>query len=426
MASLRRAGDHRFMSTPPTAATPQAPPANPPAAAPATRQRGTDATLWLLSVANFAVGMGAFVVIGVLSPVAADLRISSAEAGRLLTVYALVYAIASPLLIALTGALDRARLLTGGLVLFGVGAVLCALSSSLEGVLAARAVMALGGAVVTPVAASIGVALVSPQERGRALALVFVGLTLAQALGVPFGAWLGYAYGWRTAFGVVAVLCVATVLLCLWRLPRGVRVPVATLASLGAVFSSWRQSLAVAFTALFIGSVYVPYTYVAPFLESRYGLGRDGVTLVLVLFGLGAVLGNAVGGRLTDRIGPQRTLTGLAIAQIVCMPALTLLPLPLAAFVALLTVWSVCGWSFMVPQQARLAAMSPQQVPVLLALNAAAIYVGGSVGSAVGGLALGLGGFAVLGLVGGSIAALALLSLRVYRCPHGGKPAGGS
>lgn len=396
-------------SAAPFPGTPAPPPGPEPTLVPAATRTGT---LALLAFANFAIGMGAFVVIGVLSPVAADLRIGPAEAGRLLSVYALVYAVASPLLVALTGRWDRTGLLLSGIVVFGIGAALCAAAGSLATALAARMVMGVGGAVVTPVAASVAVAQVPTAQRGRALSIVFGGLTLAQAIGVPAGAWLGYAWGWRAAFGVVAVLCVLVALAAAWRLPRGVRVPVATLASLGTVLRSGRLALAVGFTAVFIGALYVPYTYVAPLLESRYGLGRNGVTLVLLIYGAAAVAGNAVGGWLTDRIGPTRTLRWLVAAQVLCMPLLTLWPLPLPVFVLLLTVWSLCGWSFMVPQQARLAALAPQQLPVLLALNASAIYAGSSAGSTLGGVTLGLAGFAALGVVGAVIVGLSGLALR--------------
>ncbi len=373
--------------------------------------RPIGATLWLLALANFAVGMGAFVVIGILSPVAADLGVSKAQAGSLLTVYAVVYALSSPLLVAVTGRLDRTWALVGGMATFSAGALAAALSGSLPAVLAARCVMALGAGMVTPVAASVGVALAGADGRGRALAVVFGGLTLAQALGVPVGAWLGYAYGWRMAFGVVVLLGGLSIVAVIARLPRGIRVPVATLASLAGVLTSLRQSVAVSFTALFIGALYVLYTFLAPLLESHYQLGRNGVTVMLAIFGAGAVVGNSVGGVLTDRIGPQRTLVLLCAAQVVLLPVLTTVAMPLALFAGVVALWSVCSWSFMVPQQARLALLSPERIPVLFALNAAAIYVGGSLGSALGGATLQASGFGLLGPVGAGLALLALGSL---------------
>jgi predicted MFS family arabinose efflux permease len=375
----------------------------------------TTRQLWLLALANFVIGMGAFVVVGVLSPVAVAFGVDRAQAGALMTVYAATYAVASPLLVAGTGRLDRRRLLSIGLALFALGAGAAALAPSFGLLLAARALMALGGGLVTPVAASMGVALAGPGQQGRALSIVFGGLTLAQVLGVPAGAWLGYAFGWPAAFAVVAVLSLLGLAAIALALPAGIAVPVATLASLGAVLRSGRLMAAVSFTALFIGALYVCYTFLAPLLETLYGLSRDGVTGMLLLFGLGAVVGNAMGGRLTDRIGSGRTLVLLCLAQSLLMPALTLPTWPLAAVGALIFTWSVFGWSFMVPQQARLAALDPARLPVLFALNASAIYIGATLGSSVGGAVLKGLGLHALGLFGAVLALAALTSLAFKR-----------
>lgn len=379
--------------------------------------RSATRQLWLLALANFAIGMGAFVVVGVLSPVAKAFGVDRAHAGGLMSVYAGTYAIASPLLIAATGRLDRRRLMSIGLALFAAGSLLAALAPSFGLLLGARAVMALGGGLVTPVAASVGVALAGPGQQGRALAIVFGGLTFAQVLGIPAGAWLGYALGWQAAFVVVAVLTVAGLLAIGMALPAGIAVPVASLASLGAVLRSGWLMLAVGFTVLFTGGLYVCYTFVAPLLETVYGLSRDGVTAMLLLFGLGAVVGNAMGGRLTDRIGSRRTLVLLCLAQGLLMPALTLPTWPLAVVGMLMFVWSVFGWSFMVPQQARLAALDPARLPVLFALNASAIYVGATLGSGVGGAVLQSLGLHALGLFGAALALLGLASLAFRRRP---------
>lgn len=369
--------------------------------------------LYLLAFANFVVGMGAFVVIGVLTPVASSFGISRTAAGGLMSAYAIVYAVASPVLVALTGRVDRARLLTGSLGVFLVGTVLAAMAPSFDWLLVARVPMAVGGALVTPVAASVGISLLPPAQRGRALAIVFGGLTLAQAVGVPLGAWIGYAFGWRVAFWLVAAVT-AVAAVALWSsLPRGLSVQVTSLTALKAALQSRSLMLAVSFTALFIGALYVFYTYLAPFLESRLGLGRDGVSAMLLVFGCGAVVGNAMGGWLTDRVGPTRTLAGLALSQCVLLPLLSLAHLPTLATAVLIGVWSVCSWSFMVPQQARLAVLSPTLAPVLFALNAAAIYVGSSLGAAIGGQALGRLGFDALGVIGAGVAMLAGASLFV-------------
>ncbi len=355
----------------------------------------------LLALANFVIGMGAFVVVGILTPFASAMAVTPATAGWLMTAYALVYAVASPPLVALTGGLDRRSVLLAGLALFGAGALAAALSPSFSAVLAARALMAIGGGLVTPVCASVAVGLTPPADRGRALATVFGGLTLAQVLGVPVGAWLGYRYGWQATFAAVAGLSGLVLLAFALLVPRGIAVPRASLATLMQVLTSgWRMG-AVGFTVLFLSGTYCVYTYFAALIEARLALGRDGVTLMLLIFGGGAVIGNLAGGRMADRIGSNQTLLVLCAAQVVLLPLLSWAPLPFVPMAVLVAVWSVFTWSFMAPQQARLAGLDAPRTPILFALNASAIYVGASVGTFAGGLVLeGTGGFAALGLTG--------------------------
>lgn len=369
----------------------------------------------LLALANFSTGLAAFAVIGVLVPISKTFAIDMVTAGWLMSVYAIVYAISSPLVIASTGGMDRRQVLIGGLSLLTAGAVLGALAPSYTVLLASRAVMAIGGGLITPVAASIAIATGRPEQRGKTLATVYGGLTLAQAAGVPLAVWLGYAFGWRITFACAAVFAALSVVVLARAVPRGIVVPRTSLRTLGSVLTAPRLLVAVAFSVLFMSAVFAMYTYLASFLEARYAFGRTGVTTVLLVFGAGAVLGNGMGGFLTDRFGPVRTLAALCMAQMLILPTLTLTHLPVLAIGALIGLWSVMGWSFNVPQQARLATLDPAKAPVLISLHAAAIYVGSSVGSAIGGKTLAQFGHAGLGPLGAALAALALLSLAFAR-----------
>jgi len=283
-------------------------------------------------------------------------------------------------------------------------------------------VAAFGGALYTPVASAAAVGLSPPAERARALGIVFGGLTLAQVAGVPLGSYLGYAFGWRMAFWTVVALSLAAVPIILLSVRRGIEVPPASVRTLVAVLGSGRLMLAVAFTALFMGGAYVVYTFIGPMMEERFALGAGGVTLFLLLFGVGAVVGNAIGAWLTTRIGSDHALRLLAASQIVLMPALTLLPGGVTVALALTLLWSLAAWSFMVPQQARLVSLAPQYQGLLLALNASAIYVGVSIGSTLGSYSLALvPTFGALGIVGAAVAVLALASLFAVQ-PSGSKP----
>jgi predicted MFS family arabinose efflux permease len=168
---------------------------------------------------------------------------------------------------------------------------------------------------------------------------------------------------------------------------------------------------AVLFTASFLGAIYVLFTYLAPLMAETMGFGRDGITLVLLAFGAGAVVGNLIGGWLTDRLGSVKSLVILCLAQIVLMPMFSGLPVAPWFVFLLVFVWSIMGWSFVAPQQVRLLGLAPQLASVVLALNAAAIYVGTALGSGIGGLVQNLGDITWLGVAAGIVAFGALVHL---------------
>ena len=337
----------------------------------------------LLSACNFVIGMGAFVVIGMVPLLASDLDVSTAAAGGAMTAYALAYAVLSPILVSVTGRIGRRRVIAAGMVIFALGALLAALAPNVTILYIARALAAAGAGVVTPVGAAVVMALAAPAAQGKAISAFYFGLTLSQVIGVPAGGWIAYTFGWRMAFWMVLALAILSAILIWVRVPAGLRFTPVSLSDLGRALKDGLIMGAVLFTATFLGAIYILFTYLAPLLEQTMGFGRDGITLVLLVFGAGAVVGNLLGGFLTDRLG--------SVASLV---------LPF--------VWSAFGWSFMAPQQVRLMQLAPNLAGVVLALNAAAIYVGTASGSALGGLVQTVGDLTWLGAAAG-IAALGAL-----------------
>ncbi|WP_159712819.1 MFS transporter [Geminicoccus flavidas] len=376
----------------------------------------------LLALANAMVGIAAFMVIGMLPEIGASYAVPHWQAGWLMTVYALVYALTSPLLVAATGRVARRDVLSLGLGLLGLGALLSALAPSFPLILAARSLMAVGAGLITPVTTAIAVATVLPEQRGRALATVFGGFTIAQTFGVPAGVWLSYQFGWRTTFGIVSVLTLFAILVLRRLVPRQVTVQPASLAILGGVLATPVLLLAVLFTVFSMAAAFTFYTYLAPFLVERHGLGQTGITVMLVIFGLGGVTGNHLGGVLTDRLGATRSLVGLGMVTAVALPVLTLLDLPLPAMAGMVLVWSIAGWSANVAQQARLAGLDPRRAPVLLALNASTIYVGSSAGAAFGSQVISHAGYDLLGPAGAALVLLALATLPVVAALRRDRP----
>jgi DHA1 family inner membrane transport protein len=367
--------------------------------------------LAFLAFGNFIVGMGAFVIIGIVSPIADGLGIAKADAGMVLTAYALAYAVLSPITAAITGNLPRRIVLVMSLAIFCAGTILSALSTSLLMLAASRILVALGGSMYAPIAAGIAVAISAPERRGKALATVFSGGTIAQVVGTPFGAWVAYHFGWAAAFWVVAILALGGAGVMFLAVPRDVRFQAAGVATILAALQDRRTMFATAFTATIITAFYIVFTFFGPLIEASVGSDPEIRTSFLVLNGIGAVIGNLAGGVFTDRIGARNTLIVICIAQIAIMPFFSIVPLTPLELAIVIASWSAFSWSFMAPQQARVAQFAPQAIGIVLSINAAMIYIGITIGSAIGSRILGWYGLGALGVAAGFVALLALAHL---------------
>jgi predicted MFS family arabinose efflux permease len=367
--------------------------------------------LAFLAFGNFIVSMGAFVIVGIVSPIADGLGVAKADAGVVMTAYALAYAVLSPVAAAFTGTLPRRIVLVMALAIFAAGSVVSALSTGLLMLAASRALVALGGAMFTPIAAGIAVAISAPERRGKALATVFSGSTIAQVLGTPFGAWVAYHFGWEAAFWVVAVLAAAGSGIMLLAVPRDVQFQAAGLSTILAALQDRRAMIATAFTATIIAAFYIVFTFYGPLIEASVGPDPEIRTGFLMLNGIGAVIGNLAGGHFADRIGARRTLVFICIAHIVLMPFFSIVPLSPLELAILIATWSAFSFGFMAPQQARVAQFAPQAIGIMLSVNAAMLYIGITIGSAIGSRILGWYGLPALGVAAGIVAALALAHL---------------
>ncbi|MFF3271566.1 MFS transporter [Streptomyces chrestomyceticus] len=351
----------------------------------------------VLAAGTFVVGTDAFVIAGVLPGIAADLHVGLGAAGQLVTVFAIAYAVLSPLLAACTAGWSRRTVLITALAVFALGNAATALAPGYPAALAARVVAAAGAALYAPNASATAAALAGEAARGRAFALVNTGLTSALILGAPLGTAIGGAYGWRTTMWLVTVLPLLVVPLLAARLPhvrtgtpRGLRRRLAPLADRGVLYTL------VVTVVVFVG-IYIPFEY----LSAVYGpvLGHEGsgtgagggggpTAVLLLVFGVTGTAGNLVAGHLADRFGPRRVVLGAALALTVIFG---LVPLSREWLPAALLAVAVSGWvSFSVttPQQHRIAALAPQAQSVVVSLNAAAVYLAVSLAGGLGGIGL--------------------------------------
>lgn len=337
-----------------------------------------------LALATFAVGTDSYVIAGLLPAIATDLRVSTPAAGQLVTVFALVMALSAPVMGALTSGLDRRTALLIALGIFVVGNAATALGTTYEVVMIARVVTASGAGIINSAASSTAGAIAPPERRGKALAFVLGGLTLATALGLPLGTLIGRT-DWHITMWAVAGIGLVAALGIGFGLPK-VTLPAASLGDRLRPLKQGRILALLAVTTLAFLGAYTLYTYIGPALRDATDGSESRLTVILLAWGIGILAGNIVAGRLVDRHDPAHVLTGpLVIATV----ALALAGVATGTFASTLVwaaIWGVTLGVVVVPQQHRLIALSPAAAPVLLGLNSSAIYVGIALGGGLGGL----------------------------------------
>ncbi|MCF6473721.1 MFS transporter [Nonomuraea sp. MG754425] len=375
--------------------------------------------LYPMAAGNFAIGTGMFVTAGLLPPISADLGVSRPAAGQLMTVFALAYAVLSPLLAALTARMSRRTLLLLALSVFVAGSVLTAVAPTYELVMLTRVVAAAGAAMFTPTSSAVANALTAPERRGRALALVMGGLSVSSAIGVPLGTWLGGTAGWRATLWMVVGLGLVGLVGVAALVPE-VRIPVS--GRLRDRFEPLRDRgvLAVMVTQLLVFSAgFSAYTYIGSLFDLP-------LPALLWAWGLGGVVGNLLGGRLTDAYGPRRMILvglGSSVAFLALIPVANL-AMPVALAWGFL--WGATGWLIAPAQQFRTVTAVPGNVPIGLGLLSSAQYFGLFVAGLAGGAALEAYGRTGVVVVSVALGVLALaFTLLTYRAPAKvGVPAG--
>lgn len=362
----------------------------------------------VLAFGAFALGTDLYVIAGVLPEIARGMRVSIALAGQLVTIFALAYAGGSPLLAVASARMDRRRLLLAALGLFAAANLAAALAPGYGVLVAARLVAALAAAAYTPVATAAAVLLVGPERRGRALAVVTAGMTLAILFGVPLGSLVGRVFGWRATFDLVAALAVLAAVGLMVFLPALPDTPVASLRSRLVLLADWQLVGLLVVTLLALAGSFSAYTYLLALL-ARIHPSASQVTVLFAAFGAGGVVGNAVGGVAADRFGPARTV-GVGLTALVGILALFAgAEGSLIGSGGLLFAWGFAGWAWYPPQQHRLVQRAGRAATTALALNGSAIYLGIALGGGMGGLLLSGAGPTVLPLAAAGVVAISLV-----------------
>ncbi|SEM36596.1 MFS transporter, DHA1 family, arabinose polymer transporter [Luteibacter sp. UNCMF331Sha3.1] len=366
--------------------------------------------LLALAVAAFAIGTTEFVIMGLLPEVATDLRVSIPAAGMLVSGYALGVAVGAPLLAALTATMERKRALLLLLGFFILGNLLCAVAPTYDVLMVARVVAAFCHGSFFGIGAVVAAHLVPANQRARAIALMFAGLTLANVLGVPFGTFLGQWAGWRATFWAVTVLGVLATAAVARFVPA---LPDLKAPHMGRELRVLREPqvlIALGMTVLGFGGVFTVFTYIAPILQEQSHIGPHWTGAVLVLFGVGTTVGNMLGGRLADwKLMPS--LVGILVALALLLVVFAWTMHSTIASIVTVFVWGVAAFATVAPLQSRVVHVAGDAPNLASTLNIAAFNLGNAGGAWLGGAVLAAGfTMPVVSLAGAAVTVAGLLA----------------
>ncbi|MFE0328247.1 MFS transporter [Streptomyces sp. NPDC058960] len=365
--------------------------------------------LLALAIGAFGIGTTEFVIMGVLPQVASDFGVSIPTAGLLVTGYALGVMFGAPIMTALGTRVPRKRMLMLLMGLFVVGNLLSAVAPVFGLMLVGRVVASLAHGAFFGIGSVVAADLVAPEKKAGAISMMFSGLTIANVVGVPLGTLVGQSAGWRVTFTLVAALGVVGLLGVAKLVPEMPRPEGVHLRHELAAFKNAQVLLAMAMTVLGFGGVFAAITYIAPMMTHVTGFADSSVTWLLVLFGLGMVGGNLIGGKYADRaLMPMLYVSLGSLALVLALFTVTAHTKTLAAVTIVLI--GALGFATVPPLQKRVLDHAHGAPTLASAANIGAFNLGNALSAWLGGLVIAAGlGYTAPNWVGAVLAVSALL-----------------
>ncbi len=367
--------------------------------------------LLALAAGAFGIGVTEFAPMGLLPVIAGDLGVSIPMAGLLISAYAIGVMLGAPLMTLTTGRVPRRTLLIGLAAIFTLGNLLSAVSDSYAMLLVARIITSLNHGAFFGVGSIVAASLVPAKRKAGAVAAMFMGLTIANVVGVPLATWAGDAMGWRAAFWGISGLGVVTMVALRVTLPNmpapvdGDAMSELRVLSRGPVLS------ALGLTVLGSSAMFTVFTYIVPILREQTHASLGFVTAMLVTYGVGLTVGNWLGGRYADRSVDRTLIVTLASLSVILLLFALLMPFT-GPMTVLVFLWGVASFALVPPLQVRVMAAAADAPNLASAMNIGAFNLGNAIGAAVGGAVIATGlGFPVVALAGAVTSSLGLAAV---------------
>ena len=341
--------------------------------------------VWILTLSAFAIGTAEFVIAGILTQVAESLHVTAGQAGHLITAYALAIVIGGPVLTLWLARFDKRKVLLGLMGLFIAGNLIGAFTDSYGVLLASRVLAGLTQGPFYGIGAVVATRLVSDKLGGQAVGQMFAGLTLANVLGVPGGAWIGNRFGWNVTFMVVAALGVLATLAIAAAIPKQPIEAKRSVASQLGAFANRQLLASLLITTLGWSGFMTFYGYIAPVAEQVAGYARVDLTWILVIVGIGLVIGNGLGGKSADA-NLSRALKLWPAAMIAALLAVGVVASHAWLFVAAAFAFGIVSFANVPPMQMRVMQHGGAAPELAATANISAFNIANALGGVIGGL----------------------------------------
>ncbi|UXO84321.1 MFS transporter [Brucella intermedia] len=367
-----------------------------------------DTRIFVLALATFVTGTAENIIVGILPGIARGLDVSVSAAGQLTSIFSITFALAAPLTLVLTTRFERKAILVSALGVFIASNILASLSPNYGVLFAARIGMAVASAAVSLIATMLATESVTPVMRGRAIGIIFVGISGSMVAGVPTGMMINEWLGWRTVFLCLASAAALALLLSMRTLPGAGRSQPG-LRPYTPHLKSFRLVSAQLVSILMIGGHFVLFAYLTPYLLEAVHVSSQRIIWAMLAFGLAGMTGGYLGGLLADKLSPR---LAIVLTPLLYLTALMAIPVAInssTVFGLVLMIWACLSWMISPVVQSFLMTTDPATSEAGVGINLSAMHVGVALGTATGGLALEYMSLQALPWTGSVLVGLSLL-----------------
>lgn len=352
------------------------------------RKASMDKRVYFLTVISFVVGMVELIIGGILDLIANDLNVTLGQAGFLITIFSLIFAVASPILLIVTAKIERKRLTLIFLFIFLIGNVITVFSPNYSFVFLGRVISALSGALLIILCLVLAPRIVEEKYRGRAIGIVSMGVSASLVLGIPIGLVLGNSFGWRAPFVLITLLTILSIIGVFLFMGRVEPRPSVPLKVQLATLKSKKIFFAHLTTFLYMGGHSALYAYFKPFVQTITPLEGIWISIIYFVFGIAAVSGGGIGGALSDRFGAKEMVFIFIAIFSVTLFVIPYTAISLPVFLIGVVIWGILSWAISPAMQSYLIETSPETSDIQQSLSNSALHLGIAFGSFIGGIVI--------------------------------------